>query len=434
MTLIISWGLCCAVFFSVGASSVTQDVQRMVSHFALFGALTMGIETVVRCPLDMIPMMAEDPSPSAIHRMVLYFMHNNYIRAALLIIFFPVIIVWLGLSYLRQLARQAEYILCGCGFVEKLGEETATKVYEAWELAAEGYFRELTPETGYIALALYKSMPWNIIAENVIILCVVYHLFMGGANVFLVVLLAMFRKAMAELAYGAAICLFAIVGLLLLMLPIVPGATVYVAAGAILVAPDAGDGWPSVAGSIVIACLIAWVLKIASVLLLYRLGSYFGSTSLRVKLLFHVHYPVMRCLEIVLNTPWDPAAIAILVSGPDWPIAFLTGVLRIDVKVLLRNLAPTILYIVPCVLMGAHSHWNEGPRQVYGVSLFVAATVVFTAGMMTFATASLARKLDSTRKELESIRAQDEELLLAEEQYLHDMFFYTEATRAAAWP
>ena len=26
---------------------VTQDVQRMVSHFALFGGLTMGIETVV---------------------------------------------------------------------------------------------------------------------------------------------------------------------------------------------------------------------------------------------------------------------------------------------------------------------------------------------------------------------------------------------------
>merc|ERR1719171_1366729 len=146
MTLIISWGLCCAVFFSVGASSVTQDVQRTVSHFALFGGLTMGIETVVRCPLDMIPKMAEDPAPSAIHDMVLYLMHNNYIRAALLIVFFPVIIAWLCLSYLRQLAREAEYIFCGCGFVDKLGEERATEVYEAWELAAEGHFRKLTPE------------------------------------------------------------------------------------------------------------------------------------------------------------------------------------------------------------------------------------------------------------------------------------------------
>ncbi|EOD22405.1 hypothetical protein EMIHUDRAFT_458188 [Emiliania huxleyi CCMP1516] len=182
-----------------------------------------------------------------------------------------------------------------------------------------------------------------------------------------VVFFAFLNEALSDFHTGVVCAIFAGVGLLMFMIPIIPGVPVYIACGAVIPAstmsqanPDwsddmkPGDEVPKEFWvGLVYATLVGFALKLTAVALEQELiGRQFGN-YVAVRSFIRINSLEMRATRRILRRPGiNTAKCAILVGGPDWPTSVTTGILKLNLLQMLLGTTPILPLIAASTAAG----------------------------------------------------------------------------------
>jgi len=237
------------------------------------------------------------------------------------------------------------------------------------------------------------------------------------------IFLSWLNAQLSMLPYGTVIVINFFVGIIMFLLPPVPGVAVYLFTG--IVIAEQGRQNPSVGfvSGCVIAVVLCFFLKMMACCAQYSLG-YFMGKSVRVQALVGVDKVFTRAMEEILMKPGlSLGKVSVLVGGPDWPVSVGCGILKVDVLQMLVGTAPVMFVLAPSVLAGAFQARvgvGEGSFFNMGVTMLTSASVVIQIGaglvavmcVMNVVGAS-GERLAKPRKEHEAV----EELTRKEEEY-----------------
>lgn len=114
------------------------------------------------------------------------------------------------------------------------------------------------------------------------------------------------------------------VGMILFMLPPIPGLPIYLTGGIVLV--SVGKGALGLWGSILYACFISLALKLLACTVQQKIiGGNLGG-NVGVKQIVAVNSEGIRAMRVMLSDKGITARkVAVLVGGPDWPVSVLCG-------------------------------------------------------------------------------------------------------------
>jgi len=206
---------------------------------------------------------------------------------------------------------------------------------------------------------------------------------------------------LATLQVGEVVCIFYLIGLIMFLLPPVPGVPVYITGGVVLVqkfrgtcAGDAVSGKPTgecdgpmdFGTALIVTSFICFLIKLNAVAMQQKgfgegLGRY---TSIRV--LVGINSPLMRAIKIILSKPGlNMGKVSILCGGPDWPTSVITGILGLPLSQMLLGSLPVYFVILPCVLAGGFQLRKEdGPmyESLASVAIMLATVCQLVAGML----------------------------------------------------
>jgi hypothetical protein len=146
-------------------------------------------------------------------------------------------------------------------------------------------------------------------------------------------------------------CTF-IFGLVLFMLPPVPGMLVYIFSGALFPKVCSWGPHGFWAGAVV-SIVMGFVLKLMACTMQQKLIGERLGFSLWVRQQVGIHTPAIRTIEALLRKPgFSLGKVAILVGGPDWPTSVLCGILGLPLLQILIGTVPIIAFITPFSLTG----------------------------------------------------------------------------------
>jgi len=171
------------------------------------------------------------------------------------------------------------------------------------------------------------------------------------------VFLAWMYKILEEQEMATIIAAVFGCGLVLFLLPPVPGAPVYLFGG-VLISGKGEDTPPGgTAGYWVwtgVCIAVCWLLKLMACALQQKgIGGLLGG-KLWVRQTVGIHKPFIRAIEVVLSRPGlSFGKCMILMGGPDWPTSVLAGVLRLSLLQCEIGTMPIITYIAPLSLTGS---------------------------------------------------------------------------------
>lgn len=157
----------------------------------------------------------------------------------------------------------------------------------------------------------------------------------------------------AQLDLVAISSLVFAVGLLMFMLPIVPGTAVYLFSGVVLGFYSTSNGLHFGVG-IAVGAVLASVLKHVACTGQYFIG-YLAGKSVHVQRFVGVDKVPTRAMEMILNKiGFALGKVCILVAGPDFPTSVLCGILKLNIPQMLLGTTPVIVVsIIPQVAVGA---------------------------------------------------------------------------------
>jgi len=254
---------------------------------------------------------------------------------------------------------------------------------------------------------------------------------------------------LASLNWAVVSAVFVVIGLVMFLLPFVPGPMVYLASGILIVPvseaawagtvptvgadcaaenatsalggnsssgslPGEADGLPSLSyffAACAWACTISYVLKlIAHVLQQKCIGETLGG-RVSIRAACSPNSSFMKALRILLEQPGVTLPKAcMLCGGPDWPTSVLCGILRLNCCQMVIGLLPMWTMTIPSTLVGAFITRKE-PAILPNLVTFMAAVVVFVQGCCALGCVVFARGAQTRfAKEIAEI-PDDEEVL-----------------------
>jgi len=230
---------------------------------------------------------------------------------------------------------------------------------------------------------------------------------------FTVLLMSVVVSMAADSTVGVATAIIVLVGLGLFLLPPVPGAPIYLAAGVLLTENGTKNGM-----TVVMAVCYANAISLGTKLVACTLQQKVIGSNLKhrlaVRRLCSVNSAVVRTMRLVLLEPGlSLAKVTILVGGPDWPTSVLCGILGLDLLPILLGTLPVFLLILPTVMGGAFLSIDESYAQVASV-LSVACAAAVQTGSLVVAAVELDRQMAARKDELDDVPI-DEEVRAADD-------------------
>ena len=145
---------------------------------------------------------------------------------------------------------------------------------------------------------------------------------------------------------------FFLFGIVLFLLPPVPGTAVYLCAG-VLLTPACQEAFGYWGACVYSAFLAVGVKNVALVMQMKLLGEVLGA-DVRVRAAVGVNSGTIKAIRLILQEPGlTLAKVCILCAGPDWPTGVLCGILRLEVRQMLIGLTPLFVLTVPSSLASA---------------------------------------------------------------------------------
>ena len=401
------------VFGMYGAASIGgAGMQLSYAAFSIYGVALFAIVLVVGSTIGwgtLKTSLASNP----------YVMRARSLGSpwidmvhGLCVLLCPVYFIFLILSFLNQTLRK---VACNCGVCKPLTKEERrssvtliatnfNKYLAHWEWSGALFWAQL------FCLAAW-AMRYGSILTNI------------GMNRLISVL--------STLHYLVTSALFVVIGLIMFLIPVVPGPVVYLTSGVLLVptmeatlggrsaAPSCGDvnatanatglldlgsgavamtgnatsgddaagvsHWPFW-GACIYANAISYILKlVAHILQQKMIGEPLGSI-VSVRAMVSPNSRIMKAINFLLRQPGVTLAkVSIMCGGPDWPTSVLCGFLKLSLPNLLLGLTPMFLMTVPTTLTGAFlnpptASYNNLVPLMFLIVLFV--QLVLGVGMM----------------------------------------------------
>jgi len=222
--------------------------------------------------------------------------------------------------------------------------------------------------------------------------------------------------ALSTLPWGVTCVLFIVIGLVMFLIPIVPGPVVYLTSG-LLVVPvvesafggrqsgggacnvnatlvnltlgsnltsldaDAGGEYTGSHGPFWIGCaianLISWSLKLVAHVMQQKLIGETLSRNVGVRAMVSPNSKVMKTIRVLLQQPgFTLAKCSIMCGGPDWPTSVICGFLKLPVGGLLLGLVPMFFMTIPTTLAGAFMN-PPSPSPYESITSFLFLIVMF---------------------------------------------------------
>ena len=220
------------------------------------------------------------------------------------------------------------------------------------------------------ASVLVKAMYWGIILIGV-------NVGLGkGVNLFL----AWLNGYLSDFSLQAVCVIFVAIGLLMFLLPPVPGLPVYISGGIIIT--KAAEPSMGFWGALMFSSFLSFLIKLPLAITIQQkcIGEYMGD-SVEVKRLVGINSITIRAIDKILRRPgFDLGKICILSGGPDWPTAVLCGILRLRWIEVIMSSMPVYFVVMPCVMAAGFLLKKGDPwESVSAVMLTLAALVQVVA-------------------------------------------------------
>eukprot|EP00584_Thalassiosira_punctigera_P000831 CAMPEP_0172533624 /NCGR_PEP_ID=MMETSP1067-20121228/6258_1 /TAXON_ID=265564 ORGANISM="Thalassiosira punctigera, Strain Tpunct2005C2" /NCGR_SAMPLE_ID=MMETSP1067 /ASSEMBLY_ACC=CAM_ASM_000444 /LENGTH=844 /DNA_ID=CAMNT_0013318287 /DNA_START=162 /DNA_END=2696 /DNA_ORIENTATION=- len=187
-----------------------------------------------------------------------------------------------------------------------------------------------------------------------------YAIYWGIAYMILNVLVAnltvVFLSWMIEKTAGfgliAVTAIMCGVGVMMFLLPPVPGVPVYLTLGIVIAAQGHETlGW---GGSILYSTGVGLLLKLFSSALQQKGIGENLSHYVKVRQFVSVNSTLMKSMRLVLGKGGlSIPKVAILIGGPDWPTSVLCGIMRLSLPQIMLGTTPIVFLIFPTCLTGA---------------------------------------------------------------------------------
>jgi len=261
------------------------------------------------------------------------FLTSDWSKAIFVLLFLPLIPIFLLLEVIHQARR---FVMSQIG------------------LYHDPLVRPITDEA-YAFIREVLTWNWSSVLQKVIAVGVVYFAFVTGVGVGVSVFLSWCIDTVMTWSRFAIIGLLYAIGMFLFLLPPVPGLPVYIATGTMIVARgqvdshEPADFWRDLC----LAIFVAFTIKLAAITMQMKLIGAPLATNVTVKKMIGVQTPVMKAVRHVLGQPFTFDKVCILVTGPDWPVSVLTGVLDLKLLPMLLGSLPVIVLVAPAVVSGA---------------------------------------------------------------------------------
>ncbi len=288
-----------------------------------------------------------------------------------------------------------------------------------------------------------RMLSWDRV--RVITIAIYWGIFYMGMQVVVaqltVVFLSWLIDATADFGLAAVTGILSGVGVVMFLLPPVPGVPVYLTLGIVLAAQGYETlGWM---GSISYATAVGLVLKLFSSACQQKLIGEQLSHIVKVRQFVSINSKLMKSMRIVLGEKGlSIPKVAILIGGPDWPTSVLCGIMRLDLAQIVLGTTPIVFLIFPTCLTGALMYMtsletNNG-NPVYSwagsvTTVTASVTAIVQFGSMLVAAYYLEQTTTRRSEEAKAV-GDDEEVKAADEKDEYMNKCYHDVTRWAIVP
>jgi hypothetical protein len=229
----------------------------------------------------------------------------------------------------------------------------------------------------------------------------------------------------------AVAVIFALIGVAMFMIPVVPGPAVYLASG-VLLTPILEKEWGGVSSigascnitaleteteteatyhfwvAALCACLMSYALKMVAHVAEQKLIGEPFRKSVKIRSMVGVNSRTMKAANYILKSKGiNMGKVMLLCFGPDWPTSVLAGLLGANCWQCVLALTPMLLCTTPATLMGA---FMTKTGTMYDTLFQVAtlATLMTQAGGMALMARALQKVYTDHSKEIEAIPNDEE--------------------------
>ena len=220
------------------------------------------------------------------------------------------------------------------------------------------------------------------------------------------------------------------VGLIMFLLPPVPGVPIYLTLGIVMV-PVGREAF-GIMYSILYAMVISLVLKLFASSLQQKIIGGLLKGNVGIRQMVGVNTPLIRSFKLILSERgFSMAKISILCGGPDWPTSVLCGVIDLPLWPILVGTLPVIIVIIPTVLAGSFTFMaglklNDEPEFIWAetaamISLAFSAIALFV--FMLVAAYHVELTIRERGDEIDEIPMDDEVKVLDDEQVLSNQVY-----------
>jgi|AntRauTorckE5430_2_1112549.scaffolds.fasta_scaffold00718_5 hypothetical protein len=315
----------------------------------------------------------------------------------------PISIVYLSISFLVQLIRGMN---CQCS--RKTDDEDESSIVGASLFTAEA--RSMMKE--------FKS--WNLATVYT------YAIYWGAGFIAFTVLAAKFTilflswliEATLEMDIPSVTGVLLLVGVVMFLLPPVPGAPIYLTLGIVIV-PVGRESF-GLPGCIAYAMGVSLALKLFATFLQQKVIGGLLQNSVGIRQVVGINTGLIRSMKLCLSEKGlGIAKVSILCGGPDWPTSVLCGIMGLPLFPILVGTLPVALLVIPTVLAGSFTYMgsivlddgsgdNEFPWAVTAATMATAAAAMVMFGFMLSAAYYVEKTVSSRGDELAAMPFDEE--------------------------
>jgi len=330
-----------------------------------------------------------------------YGTYLDVIRGLLIVTCAPVAVLYIFVSGLKQRIRSMKF---KCATPPEFSTRTLTTNRITW-LTVEG--RTLLKEfyswdrANVYSLAVY----WGVAFITLIFV-----------SRFTILFLSWLINETMDMSLGVVTCIMVGAGVLMFLLPPVPGAPIYLTMGIIVI--PVGSANLGLVWSIVYAIGISLLLKLLATALQQKMIGGLLQNQVGIRQLVGVNTDLIKAMKLLLEDPGiGLPKVSILCGGPDWPTSVLCGIMDLSLLPILIGTLPVITLVVPTVLTGSFIYMaqmqDDSGSPLYawaevGATLNAAIAAIFLFGNMGLAAYYVERTISSRADELAKIEIDQE--------------------------
>jgi len=338
-------------------------------------------------------------------------------RGLFIITLTPFIFIYLILSILNQMVRKLEWPCSKENKTPETQNDFLTKrarkqvrMFQSWDRAQ------------VLTYAIYWGVAFMILQVIV--------------AQFTVLFLSWLIEVTSTMNLAAVTFILVGVGMIMFLLPPVPGVPIYLTLGIVILA--VGRDMMGVFGSIAYACAVSLALKLVACAVQQKLIGENLARYISIRKMVQINSMLIKGMRLILADPGMKIdKVCILVGGPDWPTSVLCGIMRLDLLPVLIGTLPVFLLILPTVLTGSFmflagvrlENGNlEFPSAPVLGTVFAAITAVVQFAAMILAAYYLEQTTSNRAEEIEAVPI-DEPVAELERNEVHFNNCYTKVTQ-----